>query len=289
MDTICFGEILWDILPHRTMPGGAPMNVCYHLNKMGVQAALVSKIGKDKNGADLVHFLQENSIPTALLQEDNNNPTGTVTATQMDDEMHYEIVAPVAWDFIEASSTLVKKVAEASYFVCGSLAARNETTKNTLLQLLDVAQTKVIDINLRAPYYNQPTIEALLKHANILKLNHHELDLISKWYSHEVNLERQMQLLKDKFSISVIIVTRGSDGAVLMEANKLYYHQGFTLKINDSIGCGDAFLAGFLSKRIVGEVAESALNFACQTGAFIATQQGGCPAYNINDIERISH
>ena len=153
MNTICFGEILWDILPHEKVPGGAPMNVCYHLNRLGQRAAIISKTGNDENGKLLLDFLQQNHIDTSLVQIDNTQPTGTVIARQIGNEMEYDIVQPVAWDFIDYNETLLQKVKEADYFVCGSLAARSDHSRNALFKLLNVAKTKIVDINLRPPHY----------------------------------------------------------------------------------------------------------------------------------------
>ena len=54
---ICFGEVLWDFLPQGKEPGGAPMNVTYHLNKSGVPASLISKVGKDDLGDEILKVM----------------------------------------------------------------------------------------------------------------------------------------------------------------------------------------------------------------------------------------
>ena len=195
MNTICFGEILWDVLPDEKVPGGAPMNVCYHLNRLGQSAAIISKIGTDENGSDLIAFLNSNSVDTSLVQVDTKHKTGIVIATQKGNEMEYDIVQPVAWDFIDNSKALMDAVSQADYFVCGSLPARHEHSRKNLYALLEVAKTKVVDINLRPPHYERPTLEHLLQQADILKLNNHELSMIAAWYSNESDFEKQVHLL----------------------------------------------------------------------------------------------
>ena len=287
MNTICFGEILWDILPHEKVPGGAPMNVCYHLNRLGQEAAIISKTGNDENGKDLIGFLQQNDINTSLVQVDNEQPTGTVMATQKGNEMEYDIVQPVAWDFIDYDEALLQKVKEANYFICGSLVARNKYSRDTLFRLLEAAQTKIIDINLRPPHYDQSTVEVLFNKADILKLNNHELALITGWYSDEADFEKQVLLLSEKFSIPAIIITKGEAGAALLVEKRFYYHTGYKVEVADTIGSGDSFLAGFLSKYMTGQSPEAALAFACKIGAFVASQKGACPQYDADSIENM--
>lgn len=284
MSIICFGEILWDILPNEKLPGGAPMNVCYHLNRLGQTAAIISKIGADENGTNLLAFLNKKQVDTSLIQIDTQLRTGTVMATQNGNEMNYDILRPVAWDFIDFSEELAESVAAAPYFVYGSLSARNESSANTLSKLLHRANTKVLDVNLRPPHYNRYTIGTLLESTDILKLNNHELALVAGWHTNEKDFEKQVASLSTKFAIPTIIVTKGSDGASVLHNGNYYHHAGYTVKVADTIGSGDAFLAGFLSKYIEAAPIDVALDFACQLGAYVASKKGGCPQYEIDDI-----
>ncbi|WP_114789745.1 carbohydrate kinase [Niabella yanshanensis] len=288
MNTICFGEILWDILPQEKVPGGAPMNVCYHLNQLGQGAAIISKTGTDENGKGLLAFLQQHRVDISLVQTDERQATGTVIATQKGNEMEYDIVQPVAWDFIDVTEQLLDKVSQASYFVCGSLVARSEHSRSTLYRLLDVAKKKVIDINLRPPHYQKDTLEYLLKQADILKLNDHELTLIAGWYISETDFEKQVTFLSDQFSIPTIIITKGANGAALYHSHTFHYHNGYKVTVADTIGSGDAFLAGFLSRHITNNAPEVSLEFACKLGAFVASQKGACPPYDAREVEKLT-
>ncbi|MGN7784682.1 carbohydrate kinase family protein [Niabella sp. 22666] len=288
MNTICFGEILWDILPQEKVPGGAPMNVCYHLNQLGQAAAIISKTGTDENGKGLLEFLEQHQVDISLVQKDEQHATGTVIATQKGNEMEYDIVQPVAWDFIDVTEQLLEKVSQASYFVCGSLAARSLHSRGTLYRLLEAANTKVIDINLRPPHFEKDTLEHLLKQADILKLNDHELALIAGWYISETEFEKQVAFLSDQFSIPTIIITKGANGAALYYNNTFFYHNGYKVTVADTIGSGDAFLAGFLSKHIENNQPETSLDFACKLGAFIASQKGACPPYDVREVEEVN-
>lgn len=283
---ICFGEVLWDIFPNGdAAAGGAPMNVAYHLNKLEKPATLISKIGNDALGSRLLDYFTAGGTDTGLVQKDMQYPTGTVIATPgANHEMTYDIVKPVAWDFIDANESQISMVSETPYFVFGSLAARNAHSRNALLQYIDAAQTKVFDINLRSPHYEKPVLEELLQHAAILKLNNHELELISAWYADISLMTDQIKMISDRYNIKQIIVTKGAEGAVYYDGEQFYNHPGYTVTVVDTVGSGDAFLAGFLSGIMENKTPEACIDFACKLGAFVATQQGACPNYTLTDV-----
>jgi fructokinase len=153
---VCFGEVLWDILPTGAVPGGAPMNVAYHLQKLNRNPALITRIGIDKNGQDLMNIFSQQGVCTDFFQVDNEYETGKVYANPDEqNEVVYDIVKPVAWDFIEWDDAFAGLLENADLFVFGSLAARNKVSRDTLFQLLEIAKNKVLDINLRNSYYKK--------------------------------------------------------------------------------------------------------------------------------------
>lgn len=288
-NAVCFGEILWDVLPSGAKPGGAPMNVAYHLQKLGLQAALISRVGMDERGEELVAILAQNGLTTDYVQRDADHATGVVNATLHEsNEVTYEIVHPVAWDFIALENGLIELVSTAQFFIYGSLAARDKTTSATLWQLVEAAETKVVDINLRPPHYSKEMVEKLLQSADILKLNENELPLIASWYASLESDDEKVKFLQDRFSISTIIVTKGGEGAMVCMDGKIYSHPGYKINVADTIGSGDAFLAAFLAKTKEGAGMEERLQFANSLGAFIASKQGACPAYEVNEITAVS-
>ena len=283
---VCFGETLWDILPEGKLPGGAPVNVAYHLKQLGKNPAVVSRIGNDELGKELKEAFESKNIDTGFFQVDEEHSTGKVFATiKENNEVEYEIVQPVAWDFIESNNEVEQLVSAADYFVFGSLASRNEKSRNSLLDCLKYAKTKVLDINLRPPHFTKEIVTQLMEHADILKLNLAELHLIAGWFSGDLNSdEEKIKLLSNQFKIKTIIVTKGGDGAMLFMNGKFYYHPGYKVKVADTIGSGDSFLAAMISKLMDGASPEEALDFASALGAFIASRSGACPGYEINDV-----
>ena len=285
---VCFGEVLWDILPSGPVPGGAPMNVTYHLHKQQKNPALITRIGLDDKGKELLNIFSNYGVCTDYFQVDYDHETGKVFAEPNEhNEVVYDIVMPVAWDFIQWEDSLENLISNAEYFVFGSLSARNPASKNTLLKALEIAKNKVLDINLRAPHFNRRIVEELLSKADFLKINLAELELITGWFSKYESIEDRVKSINDKFNIINIVVTMGGDGAILFLNGKVYRHNGYKVQVTDTVGSGDAFLAGLLTKLLDKASPEDALAFASGIGAFIATQTGACPQYSNTDIENL--
>lgn len=276
---ICFGEVLWDMLPTGKIAGGAPMNVAYHLNNFGLPAKMLSRIGEDDLGRQLRAFLEKKGVDTELLQEDAFYPTGKVDV-KLDDNgtATYKIIKPVAWDFININVDNEKAVREGDVFVFGSLACRSSRSKETLLALLEIAKLKVFDVNLRAPYFNRETLEVLLQKANIVKMNDEELALIGTWYFDEKLDTIIARKVCSHFDINILIVTKGANGAFVVDPdNNVQQVTGKKVDVEDTIGSGDSFLAGFLYQYLNEEPMIVCMDFAARTGALVATHRGGTP------------
>lgn len=284
---ICFGEVLWDNLPEGRKPGGAPMNVAYHLNQLGIESSIVSRVGDDQNGKDLKSFIDGKGIPVQFIQKDTEYKTSEVAVHVSEDkEVSYEILYPVAWDFISSDFQVEQMVKQADAFVYGSLSARAEMTSNTLYRLLENASYKVFDINLRPPFIDQEKLENLLQMADLLKLNKQELELIAGWYNLENHTELQKtSFLLDRFGIKEMIVTKGSFGASYYNESKEIYQKAYRVEVQDTVGSGDAFLSGFITARLNGKSDEEALEYATAIGGFVTMNAGACPSYYPNDIE----
>lgn len=275
---VCFGEMLWDILPTGKQAGGAPMNVAVHLHQLGMHPLVISKVGKDAMGEGLLEFLKTKGLQTESIQADATYPTGIVNANvSSKQEVTYDIVRPAAWDFIEWDAHLEKQVSEAEAFVYGSLVARSDVSSDTLQKLLGKAKLKIMDVNLRPPHYQKQSLEALLSQADLVKLNHHELSELSGWWGDAKGLKEQMQLLVKKFGLQALCVTRGEKGAILWMQDEFTAHPGYVVQVEDTIGSGDSFLAAFLKNYLMGKAAAEILPYACAVGALVASRRGATP------------
>jgi fructokinase len=284
---VCLGEILWDVLPDKELPGGAPLNVAYHLQKLSQQVAMVSRIGKDDHGKRLLQLMEKMQLTTAYVQPDDTYATGKVNAwMDAQHDMQYEILHPVAWDHISWNAQLESLLQQPhlQYVVFGSLMARHAASRETLGKALQTKAQKVLDINLRTPWYTQDTLEWLLQHCQLLKLNVAELQLISSWYGSYDNNEARIQALAARFNIDTIIVTLGSKGCMGYIQQQFYYQEVQPVTVADTIGSGDAFLAGFLTCQLNSCTPAYSLAYANALGALVASRPGGCPEYDPAEI-----
>lgn len=283
----CFGEVLWDIFPDGARAGGAPFNVAYNLRKMGVDSRAISRVGNDDLGLSLGNKLKNWGFPQGYLQTDNVTPTGTVIAhIDEDNEAQYDIVSPAAWDFITNPQGLTEEVSRASAFVFGSLVTRYETSRNTLFSLVEAARFKIFDINLREPFCDFKVISELLHKADIVKMNKAEmkrvLDFMGTAYTTEHDAVRYIQ---DYFSVNEILISKGSKGALYYDGQEDYFAPAVPVTVKDTVGSGDAFLAGFISKRIHNAAPPEIMATATALGAFVTSQEGACPEYDYTDFK----
>ncbi|RZK19744.1 MAG: carbohydrate kinase [Hymenobacter sp.] len=284
---ICFGEVLWDILPTGKQPGGAPFNVAVHLHQLGQPVQLISRVGDDELGRELLAFISSKGLSTSQVQQGHSHLTGVVKAN-VDDahEVVYKIVQPVAWDYIQYEPELAELVAQADVLVYGSLVARQAGSRETLYRLLENARFRVFDVNLRPPHYTQEITEYLLRKSHLVKLNHHELAEVLEWLGHGPGLDRAeaMRWLAERYQLQAVCVTCGAEGALLYTGGQHYRAPGLPVAVRDTIGSGDAFLAALLRGWLAGDEPEAMLRFACAAGALVATHQGATPAITAAEV-----
>jgi fructokinase len=287
---ICFGEVLWDILPTGQQPGGAPFNVAVHLHQLGQPVELISRVGDDELGRELLAFIESKGLSTAHVQQGHTHLTGVVKANVDDaNEVVYKIVQPVAWDYIQYEPALAELVAQADVLVYGSLVARQAGSRETLYRLLENAQFRVFDVNLRPPHYTKEITKYLLDKSHLVKMNHHELAEIMEWFGRGPVHDRAeaMQWLAERYQLQAVCVTCGADGAMLWTGGRLYRAPGLPVQVRDTIGSGDAFLAALLKGWLAAEEPEAMLRFACAAGALVATHQGATPTITATDVAEL--
>lgn len=294
---ICFGEMLWDCFPDSEIPGGAPMNVALHLCQLGLEVGMISSLGKDAHGQKLMDFTKEYGLDQSLIQIDEDHATGKVLVDNTDPQnIRYDIVAPSAWDYIDWNDANQQAVENAEALVFGSLSVRNEKSWETLYHLLHSPILKIFDINLRAPFYDFEQIEIMLGYTDILKINEDELLIVSEFFDIDL-LEAKddpikqanlvCEYLTENFPIELICVTLGAKGALIYEDGQITRHPGYRVKVEDTIGAGDAFLAGFIKSYLEEKPKKAILDFACTLGAFVASKKGGTPKYQLSEIESV--
>jgi len=288
LNIICFGEVLWDVFPNHKKIGGAPLNVAVRLQSFQNKANIISRIGKDSEGEEIVSYLNEKGIGAENIQFDEQLKTGKVKVTLNEKATaSYEIKFPRAWDNIQLTESAKRITQAADALVFGSLITRSDTSKNTLYELLKVAKYKIFDINLRPPCYTSSALTYLMNEANLIKFNEEEVfEVANMLNSKSHSLEEDILFIAKQTKTQSICVTKGSNGAILFFNNTFYYNNGYHINVVDTVGAGDSFLASLISKLLKGDSPQDALNFACAVGALVTGSEGANPEISEEDIEQ---
>ncbi len=284
---LCFGEILWDFLPEGLFAGGAPFNVAYHLKQHGADARLVSAVGRDLLGEELLRRLRSWDMDTDLITRHSGLPTGYVRAILGESgDARYEITPSVAWDQIFMNEDVTRAAQGARALVFGSLAQRspfNRTVLNRLFAVLPERDQawRVFDVNLRAPHDDLELVRALAPRATMLKLNAEEAARLRGESSEKPGEEEaHARALANTTGCPIICVTAGARGAGLLREGRWLWEPGRPVDVIDTVGAGDAFLAALLVHLLGGQSSDAeSLARACRTGEWVASQRGATPAY----------
>ena len=285
-----FGEILWDCLPSGKHAGGAPFNVTAHLAQIGVSSALISCVGRDPLGDEILAVATDKRVEIEFITRARIGlPTGTVVVT-LDENRNatYELVQPAAWDEIRVPSKALEAVAQARAFIYGSLAGRSPYNLEQLARLLEVkGPLKFFDVNLRPPFAEPPLVMELAKRADILKLNDGEVGQLAHWIQtgqaapdtprDEASIARDCEILATATGVRRICVTRAEEGAALWDNGKLTTATAPHVEVRDTVGAGDAFMAGLMVGLTRGTETHKVLEDACRLGAYVASHYGATP------------
>lgn len=288
MKVTSFGEVLWDDFPDGKRLGGAPLNLVSRLRSFGADAAIISRVGDDEDGKELVRQVAAKQVATDWIQTDTEQATSLVKVIlSASGSASYEIVYPCAWDKIVADDAARQRVAESDAFLFGSLATRDAVSHATLLDLLNHAKFRVFDVNLRPPYYDVALIEVLMAKADLVKVNDDELyELADALGSPYHSLEQNIVFLADKIAGKRLCVTLGEHGAVFYNDGKFCFHGGYRIQVADTVGSGDSFLAAFVYHYLSGAEPKRVLDFACALGAMVAERHGANPEISEAEILR---
>jgi fructokinase len=280
---IGFGELLWDMLDNEKLLGGAPANFGYHCQQLNADARIVSAIGQDDLGDEILTRFKEKRLSTDYLQRTSNYPTGTVTVeVNVQGIPSYTIHEQVAWDHIEWNDAL-HSLSESADAICfGSLSQRSLVSKTTLQRMLGTVSPeclKVFDINLRPPYYNTAILGESLESANIIKMNVEEAIVVGEMFNWGNDVQVIVKELFKKFNFQLIAITYGEEGSRLFTPDKENFMKVSAVKISDTIGAGDSFTAalitGWLNQLPLAEIHKLATNLS----AYVCTQRGAMPSY----------
>ncbi|MBU2916972.1 carbohydrate kinase [Psychrosphaera sp. F3M07] len=284
----CFGEVLWDCFDNGKRLGGAPLNMCFRINSLGIKATMLSSVGNDPLGQGLLEEIRSRDLSCDYISINDNKKTSTVEVTlDKSGSATYEIVSDTAWDNITLTNQLSDKVQGDDVFVFGSLIGRSPVSLSTLHSLLKVAKFKVFDVNLRAPHYSLESLIELMKLADFIKLNDEELYEIAKAMGCKYHsLEQNLAFISQQTNTDYLCVTKGSHGALLAIKGVNYYNSGYLISVVDTVGAGDSFLGSLIYQLCSNDDAQYAIDFACAVGAMVAQNQGATPTLTHQDINQ---
>ena len=281
-DTIVgIGEALWDCLPDGRKLGGAPANFAFHVGQFGWKSAVVSAVGNDALGDEILQVFDKVKLPCDIARTEQ--PTGTVQVTLSEDGIpSYEICENVAWDNIPWTDELSVLAGRTKALCFGSLAQRSMVSRNTIMRFIaamDEDTERIFDINLRQHFYSLEVIEESLRCATMLKLNEEEIAVVSKLLGlFDGSLEEQCrQILMCYPKLRIVILTCGAIGSYVFTADETSYIPTPKVVVADTVGAGDSFTATFVAQILAGKTIREAHSKAVAVSAYVCTQHGAMP------------
>lgn len=275
------GEALWDVLPEGKKIGGAPANFAYHVSQFGLNSRVVSAVGDDKLGMEILDNFREKKLNTMV--EIVPYPTGTVQV-ELDNEgvPCYDIKEGVAWDNIPYTPAL-EDLAKHTTAVCfGSLAQRSVVSRETINRFLDTMPAentlKIFDINLRQGFYTKEILCNSFRKCNVLKINDEELVTVSRMFGYPgIDLQDKCWILLAKYNLKMLILTCGVNGSYVFTPGEVSFVETPKVEVADTVGAGDSFTAAFVASILGGLSIGEAHKLAVETSAYVCTQNGAMP------------
>lgn len=276
------GEALWDVLPEGKKIGGAPANFAYHVSQFGLPSCVVSAIGDDALGKEIIENFTSKGLDQLIAEVPY--PTGTVQV-EIDQTgiPLYDIKENVAWDNIPYTKHL-DALAKRTKAVCfGSLAQRNVVSRETINHFLDTMPKDddsliVFDVNLRQGFYNKEILCKSMQNCNILKINDEELITVSRMFGYPgIDLQDKCWILLGKYNLKMLILTCGINGSYMFTPGNVSFQPTPKVEVADTVGAGDSFTAAFIASILKGKSVTEAHSIAVKTSAFVCTQKGAMP------------
>ena len=279
---IGLGEVLWDLLPSGPQMGGAPANFAYHAHALGTDAWVITRVGTDELGQEILARIGAMGLSLIGVQKDETAPTGTVTvALDANGNPQYTIHENTAWDQIEFTSEALTEVRKADALCFGSLAQRSPVSRETIQTLVSetpIEALRIFDINLRQHFYTLEIIKHSLELANVLKLNEDELLVVAKLLALPEGTTQQIEVLASTFNLRLVALTKGGNGSLLYCEGNWSEHKPPSVDVTDTVGAGDAFTAALVLGLLHNDVLASVHTFASEVAGYVCTCAGATPA-----------
>ncbi len=277
---LAIGEVLFDVLPDGAKLGGAPANFAWYCHQFGFNDFVISAVGDDADGEDIIKRLKALGINTAAVDILHGEKTGIVNVTLNAASVpSYEIVKNVAWDKITCGEDKLALARKADVICFGTLAQRGEVSHRSINKILDNAPKhclKIFDVNLRQSFYSFEILDSGLKKANILKISDEELPKTAEVLGLEHSSDEAFCLtLLKKYDLYIIVLTRGEKGSIIFTKDNMYKSAGVKAeKLADTVGAGDSFSAAFCAGLLKGLDFDTIGQRANKVASYVCTQKG---------------
>jgi len=279
------GEVLWDLFPEGARFGGAPANFACHAALLGGDVTMLSAVGKDMRGDEAVTILRGFGVEIFLVQRIADAITGSVGVNvDTAGKPSFEIHAGSAWDLINWTDALEAKLSEVDAIYFGTLGQRGAVSRATIRRAMELARERgilrVLDVNLRSPFYDAALIRESIAHASVLKLSDDELSEVATacGIALDTKPEATLRSLLTRFGLHLVVMTRGAEGALFVSPNGVIDQPGIPTTVVDTVGAGDSFTAAFVLGILRGDAPEVILQKACEIASAVCSQSGAVPA-----------
>ena len=275
------GELLWDLLPSGKQPGGAPANFAFHARELGADALVISRVGDDPLGRELVGHIAGLGLRTDGISVDRTVPTGTV-AVSLDPrgKPTFTIQEPSAWDFIETTTDILKEAARADAVCFGSLAQRHPTARVAIAAVIAAtppSALRIFDVNLRQHYWSPEFIRRSMELANVLKFNDEELPHVAGALGMTGDESTVLREIADRFKLRAVALTKGANGSVLLAGGVVLSREVPPQAVVDTVGAGDAFTAALAIGLLLGCDLADIHRIASETASYVCSCPGATP------------
>lgn len=296
MKVLAIGEILWDVFPEHELLGGAALNFCANLNRLGDDAMLITAVGNDRRGKLAIEQVEALGLSTDFIQVIDDASTGAATVrTDLDGEPHFTILRPAAFDRIKITPDTLERARDfqPDWLYFGTLMQIRpeiESITRTLAGLPPPIRC-FYDLNLRPGQWNLPLVKRLCRLTSVLKLNKDEA----------VTLARTEGVAEEPFSLQAfcrdwshnsdlhaICITLGAAGCSVYHDDRLEDFPGYPAKVSDTVGAGDAFAAAFLHGYHRDWPIEKTARFANALGALVAGRPGANSDWTVEELETMT-
>ena len=272
------GEILWDVFPEQKILGGAPANFAYYVSQFGFNGNVISAVGDDILGKEILNSLEEKSLN--CLIETTSFPTGIVQVTLSGEGIpSYEICENVAWDNIPFTEHTEKLANKAAAVCFGSLAQRSKTSRDTIRKFLLATppdSLRIFDVNLRQHFYNQNIIQESLELCSVLKMNEDELGILADMIKVDATNDMEFcNYLLRKYHLEIVILTKGTEGSYIFTKDDMSFQSTPKVQVADTVGAGDSFTAAFVAALLSGKSIKESHRIAVEVSAFVCQKYGG--------------